>query len=220
MSSPFDPINRGLIIIALVGLTILILAVFTAAAPDLIEDEPQKRLPILRIPLIGSVLALFGVGEVPILFLLGIYPFAIGTMGWGGNLLWYWYYGTYPTTSPGWWLVRLAGIVVARIFIFIAGRFRRLLRTHTAAGEMIPERFIGMKGDVLAVLGNGTSEVAIYDNIGKCQVQIYCVPWENATDKAFKVGDRVYIVDFIAPRRYAIVKFDSEDLLRAIALNQ
>ena len=101
MSSPFDPINRGFIIIAIVGLMLLLMSVFTAAAPDLIEDEQQKRLPILRIPIIGFLLALLGVGEVPILFLLGIYPFMIGTIGWGGNLIWHWYYDVYPTTAPG-----------------------------------------------------------------------------------------------------------------------
>jgi hypothetical protein len=218
MNSPFDPINRGFIIIALVGLTILILAVFTAAAPDWLEDERQNRLLVFSIPLVSPLLNFFGVGEVPILFWLGIYPFAIGTIGWGVNLLWYWYFGAYPTSSLGWWLVRLSGLIVARILIFIAGRFRRLLRTHTVAQEMIPERFIGMKGDILAILGNGTSEVAVYDSVGKCLVQIYCILWENATDRILKVGDRVYIVDLIAPRRYSIVKCDSEDFLRAIAI--
>ncbi|WP_041933167.1 hypothetical protein [Gloeothece verrucosa] len=217
MTSPFDPINRGFIIIAIVGLMLLMVAVLTGAAPDLIEDEGEKRLFILRIPLIGPLLALLGVGEVPILFLLGIYPFMIGTVGWSGNLLWHWYYNVYPTTSPGWWVVRLIGVVLARGFTFIAGRLRRLLKTHTVAEKMIPERFIGITGKVLAVLGNGMLEVGVHDDLGKCLVQIYCLPWENATDKSFAVGDQVYIVDLIAPRRYSVVKFDSEDQMRTMA---
>lgn len=220
MTPPFDPISRGFIIIALVGLMLLILAVFTAAAPDLIEDGRGKRLPILRIPILGLFLALLGVGEMPILFLLGIYPFMIGMVGWGGNLLWLMYYGEYPTTSPGWWLVRGAGVVMARIIVFIAGRIRRLLRTYTVAEELIPERFIGITGEVLSVLGNGMTEVLVEDALGKCQAQLYCLPWEKATDTLFKVGDKVYILDLIAPRRYSMVKVDSEDQLRAIATLQ
>lgn len=216
MASPFDPSNQGLVVMVMVGFMLLILAVLTAAAPDLIEDERGKKLPILRVPLVGIFLALLGVGEMPILFLLGIYPFMIGIVGWAGNLIWHSYYGTYPSTGQGWWIVRIAGLVMARIMILIAGRIRGLLRTYTVAEDLIPERFIGVTGQVLAVLGNGIIEVAVDDNLGKCQVQIYCFPWEKAIDKVFDVGEQVYIVDLIAPRRYSIVKLDSEDQLRVI----
>ncbi|NJP21071.1 MAG: hypothetical protein HC763_21055, partial [Hydrococcus sp. CRU_1_1] len=133
MNSPFDPINRGFIIIALVGLTILILAVFTAAAPDWLEDERQNRLLVFSIPLVSPLLNFFGVGEVPILFWLGIYPFAIGTIGWGVNLFWYWYFGAYPTSSLGWLIVRLSGLIVARILIFICRTIQRVA-THPYGG--------------------------------------------------------------------------------------
>ncbi len=220
MSFLFDPRNRGFIIMAIVGLMLLFLAVITATAPGLIGDEKGRKQPTIRISLVGFFLSIFGVGEVPILFLLGIYPFMIGTVGWGTNLLWYRYFGTYPTTPLGWWIVHLSGFFVARIFIWVAGKLRWLLRTHTVADALIPERFIGKKGNVLAILNNEMLEVSVDDEVAKCQVQIYCFPWENAVDKTFHVGDQVYIVDLIAPRRYSVVKFDSEDELRAIATYQ
>lgn len=205
---------------ALVGLMLLMLAVLTAAAPDLIGDEKEQRLPILRIPLVGSVLSIFGVGEVPILFLLGIYPFMSGTVGWGVNLLWYWYFGAYPQTRIGWSVVHLSGFFLARGFIWVAGQLRGILRTHTVAEALIPERFIGATGKVLAILANEMLEVSVHDEYGKCLVQIYCVPWASASEQTFRIGDQVYIVDLIAPRRYSVVKFESEDELRAIATYQ
>lgn len=209
MISLFDPVNRGLIIIALVGFMLLILSILTAAAPDLIADRENDRLPILRIPLVGLLLSLIGVGEVPIVFLLGIYPFMIGTLGWGVNLLWYWRFQTYPSFSSDWLIVYLPGILTARIFIFIAGKIRRVLKTYTVAKQMIPERFIGKTGKVIAALGNDLIEVNVYDELSKCQVQLKCLSCEKIAEQNFKIGDQVYIVDLIAPRRYSIIKFDN-----------
>jgi hypothetical protein len=208
MISLFDPVNQGLIIIAVVGFMLLILSVLTGAAPDLIADRENDRLPLLRIPLIGLLLSLIGVGEVPIVFLLGIYPFMIGTLGLGVNLLWYWHFQTYPLHSD-WLIVYLPGILTARIFIFIAGKIRRVLKTYTVAKQMIPERFIGKTGKVIAALGNDLMEVNVYDELGKCQVQLYCLSCEKIAEQNLKIGDQVYIVDLIAPRRYSIIKFDS-----------
>jgi hypothetical protein len=217
--SPFDPINQGLIIIALVGLMLILVSVITRMAPDLI-GEPENNQPfLLRLPVIGWFLSLLGVGEVPLLFLLGIYPFFIGTVGWGGNLLWYWYFATYPTTDSQLLLIRLSGAFLARCVIIVAGKLKKILRTYTVADKMIPERFIGTKGTVFAVLSNGILEVNIYDEVGKCIVQLYCLPWESAFDQSFAVGDQVYIVDLTAPRRYSVVKLDSDDQLRALQIN-
>lgn len=213
----FDSINHGLIIMVIVGFMLLVMAVFTALAPNVKQQD--KPLALLRLPLIGWILSFFGIGEVSLLFLLGIYPFIIGSIGWGGNLLWYWYFGSYPTSKVEWWLIRLVGFVIARIFICIAGKLKIILRTYTVAKAMIPERFIGTTGNVIAILGNGILEVNIYDELVKCQVQLYCLPWENASETHFIVGDKVYVVDLIAPRRYSVVKFDSEDQLRVLGFN-
>ncbi|MFM7384351.1 MAG: hypothetical protein ACKO1W_15060 [Microcystaceae cyanobacterium] len=210
------PPNRGFIIMTLVGFLLILLAVVTGAAPDLIKSEESKVPPLLRIPLIGWLLALLGVGEVPILFLLGIYPFMVGLTGWSANLLWLSQTGFYPTLPPATWLIRSIGFLLARFLVGIMGHFQPLLKTQTVAEKLIPERFIGTKGQVLGVLGGGLLEVNVYDDWGKCSVQIYGLPWEKASDQTFAVGDRVYIVDLVAPRRYALVKADSNDELKAL----
>lgn len=217
MASIFDPINQGFIIMALVGFLLIILAVFTGAAPDLIKAESAKRPPLLRIPFFGLLLALIGVGSMPILFLLGIYPFMVGIVGWSGNLWWYWHNGSYPTFPPESWIIKGAGFILARILVGIFGHFRPLLKTHTIAEQLIPERFIGSKGKILSVLGEGLMEVNVYDSVGKYYVQIYGLPWEKASDRQFQVGDQVYIISLVAPRRYAIVKADSYDELKAMS---
>lgn len=200
----------------LVGFLLILLAVMTGAAPDLIKREEAKDPPLLRIPLMGWLLALLGVGEVPILFLLGIYPFMVGLTGWSANLLWFRQTSSYPTLPPAPWLIRGSGLMLARFLVGITRRFRPLLKTQTVAEKLIPERFIGTKGQVLGVLGGGLLEVNVYDDWGKCSVQIYGLPWEKASDQAFAVGDRVYVVDLVAPRRYALVKADSNDELKAL----
>jgi hypothetical protein len=210
------PPNRGFIIMTLVGLLLILLAVVTGVAPDLIKSEEAKAPPLLRIPVVGWLLALLGVGEVPILFLLGIYPFMVGLTGWSTNLLWFGQTGSYPTLPPAPWLIRGIGFVLARLLVGITGHFRPLLKTQTVAEKLIPERFIGTKGQVLGVLGGGLLEVNVYDDWGKCSVQIYGLPWEKASDQTFMVGDRVYVVDLVAPRRYALVKADSNDELKAL----
>lgn len=201
---------------ALVGFLLILLAVVTGAAPDLIKGEESNAPPLVRIPVFGWLLALLGVGQVPILLLLGIYPFMVGLMGWSANLFWVNQTGSYPTLPPAPWIIRGSGLVLARFLVGIVGHFKPLLKTQTVAEKLIPERFIGTKGNVLSVLGNGLLEVNVYDDWGKCSVQIYGFSWEKATDQTFQVGDRVYIVDLIAPRRYAFVKADSNDELNAL----
>ncbi|ACK66470.1 hypothetical protein PCC8801_2460 [Rippkaea orientalis PCC 8801] len=214
--SIFEPVNQGFIIMAIVGFLLIVLAALTVAAPDLIKADSAQRPPLLRIPLVGLLLALIGVGSVPLLFLLGIYPFMIGMVGWSGNLWWYWQNGVYPTLPPESWIIKAAGVILARLFIAVVGHFKPLLKTHTIAEQLIPERLIGSRGTILSVLGKGLIEVNVYDNFGRFYVQIYGFAWENATDLDFKVGDNVYIVDLIAPRRYTFVKADSNDELEVI----
>jgi hypothetical protein len=217
MNGIFDPVNHGFIIAALMGFLVLLVASISVAAPDLLGEEHGRKLPMLRVPVVGWLMKFIGVGEVPILFLLGIYPFIIGIVGWAGNLFCLVFFGFYPSSGVLWWLVRLSGIFVAWVFALVAGKLRRLLRTHTV--ELIPERLIGTSGEVLAVLGNGVLQVSVYDEIGKFSLHLFCVPWEDATETDFEVGSQVYIVDLLGPRHYSVVKLDSADQWKAMSLH-
>ncbi len=208
--------NQGLIIMAIIGLLLMILAILTGFAPDLMQGESATVPPLLRIPLFGLLLALIGVGSAPILFLLGVYPFMVGMVGWSGNLWWHWQNGVYPTISES-LMLKSVGLMLARLLISIFAQFKPLLKTQTKAEQLIPERFIGSKGTILCILGDGIMEVNVYDSVGQYSVQIYGLPWENASDRHFTVGDQVYILGLISPRRYAVVKADSYDELRAIS---
>jgi hypothetical protein len=73
MNSIFDPVNQGFIIAALMGFLVLLVASITVAAPDLLGEEQGYQLPILRLPVLGFLMRFIGIGEVPLLFLLGIY---------------------------------------------------------------------------------------------------------------------------------------------------
>jgi hypothetical protein len=216
MNGIFDPVNQGFIIAALMGFLVLLVASVTVAAPDLLGQEQGYQLPILRLPLLGFLLRLIGIGQVPVLFLLGIYPFIIGIVGWTGNLFCLIFLNFYPSSGTLWWLVRLSGIFVAWVFILIVAKLRKLLTTQTV--NLIPERLIGTSGEILAVLGNGVIQVCVYDEIGKFSLHIFCVPWENATELDFAVGNKVYIVDMLGHRHYSIVKLDSADQLKVISL--
>ncbi|MDJ0510247.1 MAG: hypothetical protein QNJ64_13475 [Crocosphaera sp.] len=99
MNYLFAPVNQGLIIMAIVGLLLMLLAIVTGLAPDLMQGESGTVPPLLRIPILGFFLSFLGVGSVPLLFLLGVYPFMIGVVGWSGNLWWYWHQGVYPNTT-------------------------------------------------------------------------------------------------------------------------
>ncbi|MEA5535420.1 hypothetical protein [Crocosphaera sp. XPORK-15E] len=211
------PANQGLIIMAIIGLLLMILAILTGFAPDLMEGE-STTVPLLRIPVFGLLLALVGVGSAPILFLLGIYPFMIGMIGWGGNLWWHWQYGLYPNVTES-FIIKGVGLMLARLLVGIFAHFKPLLKTHTTAEQLIPERFIGCKGKVLSVLGEELMEINVYDTVGQYSVQIYGLPWENASDRHFQVGDQVYILGLVSPRRYAVVKADSYDEMKAIKDN-
>jgi hypothetical protein len=199
------------------GFLLLLVAIISVAAPDLLGKEQGRQLPLLRVPVVGWLMKLIGVGEVPLLFLLGIYPFTIGIVGWAGNLFCRVFFGFYPSSGVWWWIVRLSGVFVAWVFAFAAGKLRRLLRTHTV--ELIPERLIGTSGEVLAVLGNGGLQVSVYDEIGKFSLHVFCVPWQEATETDFEVGSQVYIVDLLGSRHYAVVKLDSADRLKAMLLH-
>ncbi len=214
MTYLFDPANQGFIIMAIVGLFLMMLAIMTGLAPDLIKRESATFPPLLRIPILGLLLGCIGVGSVPILFLLGVYPFMVGIVGWSGNLWWYWSYGVYPNTTEGFWL-KAIGLMLARLLISLFAQIKPLLKTQTKAQHLIPERFIGSKGTILSVLADELMEVNVYDTVGQYYVQIYALPWENASDRQFEVGEQVYILALVAPRRYAVVKADSYDELRA-----
>ena len=216
MNGIFDPVNQGFIIAALMGFLVLLVASITVAAPDLLGEEQGYQLPILRLPVLGLLMRLIGIGEVPILFLLGIYPFIIGIVGWTGNLFCLVFLGFYPSSGSLWWLIRLSGVFVAWVFTLVVRKLRKLLRTQTV--DLIPERLIGTSGEILAVLGNGVLQVSVYDEIGKFSLHIFCVPWENATELDFAVGNKVYIVDMLGPRHCSIVKLDSADQLKVMSL--
>ncbi|MDJ0598569.1 MAG: hypothetical protein QNJ37_06990 [Crocosphaera sp.] len=62
---------------AIVGLLLMILAIVTGLAPELMQGESATLPPLLRIPIVGLCLSWIGVGSVPVLFLLGVYPFMV-----------------------------------------------------------------------------------------------------------------------------------------------
>ena len=216
--SLFASPNQGFIIMAIVGLLLMLLAIMTGLAPDLIKRESAPFPPLLRIPIVGFFLGSIGVGSVPILFLLGVYPFMVGIVGWSGNLWWYWYQGVYPSSTEA-FRIKVIGLMLARLLIALFAQIKPLLKTQTLAQHLTPERLIGSKGKVLSVLGDELMEVNVYDTVGKYYVQIYALPWEKAGDRQFQVGEEVYILGLVAPRRYAVVKADSYDELKAIRGN-
>jgi hypothetical protein len=158
---------------------------------------------------------LIGIGELPILFLLGIYLFIIGIVGWAGNLFCLVVLGFYPSSGVLWWIIRLTGIFITWVFTLIVRKLRKLLKTHTVA--LIPERLIGTSGEITGVWQNGIFQVVVYDEIGRFSLHILCVLWENATETDLKVGEKVYIIDLLSSRYYAVVKFGSSDQLKAIS---
>ncbi|MDJ0510246.1 MAG: hypothetical protein QNJ64_13470 [Crocosphaera sp.] len=101
------------------------------------------------------------------------------------------------------------GLILARLLISLFASIKPILKTQTTAQHLIPERFIGSKGKVLCVLADELMEVNVYDIVGQYYVQIYALPWEQASDRTFEVGEQVYILGLVAPRRYAVVKADS-----------
>lgn len=219
MNYIFAQINHGFIIAILMGFLILLIAVISMAAPDLLGEQLGKKMTILQLPLIGFILSLMGVGDVPILFLLGIYPLIIGIIGLTGNLIYLLLFNGQSLTPIWWWSIRLIGLIFTIIFVKITGKLRKLLlKTHTV--QLLPERLIGTSGEILSILTNGLIEISIYDEVGRFSIHVLGSPWERATDLNFEIGNKVYLVDLISPRHYSIVKFDSEDQLKVLSLKK
>ena len=217
MKDVFDPINHGFIIAALIGFLVLLVTSISLAAPDVLQQEQGNQLSVVRLPVIGVVMRLIGIGEVPVLFLLGIYLFIIGIVGWSGNLFCLFVLGFYPSEGLFWWVIRLMGILIAWVFTLVVRKLRKLLKTKTV--DLIPERLIGVRGEIVKVGQDGIFEISVYDEIGRFSLQVGCVLWENALETDLKVGDKVYIVDLLSSRYYAVVKFDGPDQLKAMSRN-
>ncbi|WP_144439447.1 hypothetical protein [Geminocystis sp. NIES-3709] len=196
----------------IMGFLLLVVSTLTAVAPDLLGEQINKKLSILNIPIIGFILSIFGIGKVPLVFLLGIYPFMIGIVGLTGNLICLLWLNINPSLPIPYLSIRLIGLFFTIIFIDIVGNLRKILRTHTV--KLIPERIIGIEGEVSCILANGILEVSVYDEIGRFSLHVFCLPYSQAIDIDFQVGNKVYLVDFLEPNYYSIVKLNSIDHLK------
>lgn len=194
------------------GFLLLLIATITAVAPDLLGEEINRKLSILNTPVIGVIFSLFGIGKVPLFFLLGIYPFIIGIIGLTGNLICLLWFNINPSLPLPYLTIRLIGLFFTIIFVDIVGNVRQILRTHTV--KLIPERLIGIEGEVSRILANGILEVSVYDEIGRFSLHIFCLPDSQAIDIDFQVGNKVYLVDFLEPNYYSVVKLNSIDYLK------
>ncbi|BAQ59996.1 hypothetical protein GM3708_402 [Geminocystis sp. NIES-3708] len=194
------------------GFLLLLIATITALAPDLLGEEINRKLSILNIPLIGVIFSIFGIGKLPLFFLLGIYPFIIGIIGLTGNLVCLLWLNINPSLPIPYFIIRFIGIFSTIIFIDIVGNLRHILRTHTV--QLIPERLIGIEGEVSRILANGVLEVSVYDEIGRFSLHVFCLPYSQAIDIDFQIGNKVYLVDFLEPNYYSVVKLNGIDYLK------
>ncbi|MBL1208371.1 hypothetical protein [Geminocystis sp. GBBB08] len=212
MNIIFDSVNYGFILAIIMGFLLLLIAIITAIAPDLLGEEINRKLSILNIPIIGVIFSLFGIGKLPLIFLLGIYPFIIGIIGLTGNLICLLWLNINPSLPIPYLTVRFIGLFSTIIFIDIVGNLRQILRTHTV--QLIPERLIGIEGEVSRILANDILEVSVYDEIGRFSLHVFCLPHSPAIDIDFHIGNKVYLVDFLEPNYYSVVKLNSIDHLK------